>query len=193
MQQIRGCTLGNGGHAAFASIMWSPPLNSRRSHDEVEEGDVDGDGANGDRKKGGGDFQDCLARVSCDVLLVFGKDDPWCKPAYAKKMLKALEERGKNAAIVTSAAPVVPVPIQRYIEITNAGHCPNHEAPKTVGHLVKAWVGAKDQDRRKEQLSLIEQQKHKIFTEEWGEHAATELDKEDIELGLVDRIVSSFM
>lgn len=26
MQQIRGCTLGDGGHAAFASILWSPPL-----------------------------------------------------------------------------------------------------------------------------------------------------------------------
>ena len=26
MHQIRGCTLGNGGHAAFASILWSPPL-----------------------------------------------------------------------------------------------------------------------------------------------------------------------
>lgn len=26
MNQIRGATLGDGGHAAFASILWSPPL-----------------------------------------------------------------------------------------------------------------------------------------------------------------------
>lgn len=25
MNQIRGCTEGKGGHAAFASILWSPP------------------------------------------------------------------------------------------------------------------------------------------------------------------------
>jgi len=30
VQQIRQCTDGNGGHAAFASIMWSPPINSQQ-------------------------------------------------------------------------------------------------------------------------------------------------------------------
>ena len=76
MHQIRGCTLGDGGHAAFASIMWSPPL-------QVQNDDND------DKRNGGG-FQYCLSKVSCDVLLVFGKDDPWCKPAFAKKMMNAL-------------------------------------------------------------------------------------------------------
>ena len=30
VQQIRQCTDGTGGHAAFASIMWSPPINSKQ-------------------------------------------------------------------------------------------------------------------------------------------------------------------
>jgi hypothetical protein len=59
MHQIRGCTLGNGGHAAFASILWSPPLIADPENNKT------------------GNFQDCLAQVPCDVLLVFGKDDPW--------------------------------------------------------------------------------------------------------------------
>lgn len=62
MHQIRGCTLGNGGHAAFASILWSPPLRvfSERGDIQTKE-----------------NFQGCLSQVPCDVLLVFGKDDPW--------------------------------------------------------------------------------------------------------------------
>jgi len=28
VQQIRDCTEGSGGHAAFASILWSPPVGS---------------------------------------------------------------------------------------------------------------------------------------------------------------------
>ena len=206
MHQIRGATLGNGGHAAFASIMWSPPLNALE-HDNKNNG-----------KKG--DFQDCLVRVPCDVLLVFGKDDPWCKPAFAKNMLKALEERqqdNNSATSTTSDANDVPVPIppvHRYVEITNAGHCPNHEAPKAVGHLVKAWVDAKHGNRSKQQLALINniieqqehettgtttsmrhqrQRQHKFFTEEWGENAVVELDRENIELGFIDRFVTSFM
>ena len=43
-----------------------------------------------------GDFQACLSRLNCDVLLMFGRDDPWCKPAFAKKMLNALSQRTGN-------------------------------------------------------------------------------------------------
>jgi hypothetical protein len=68
MHQIRGATLGDGGHAAFASILWSPPLKISPSTRLSE---------SADNRKQKEDFQDCLAQVSCDVLLVFGKDDPW--------------------------------------------------------------------------------------------------------------------
>jgi len=167
IHQIRNCTLGDGGHAAFASILWSPPLNV------YEDG----------RKS---NFQDCLSQIPCDCLLVFGKDDPWCKPAFAKNMLKALEGRRKDLYVV-----------HRYVEITNAGHCPNHEAPQAVGHLVKSWVEAKD--RSKKQLSLTgtatskTEQQHKKFREEWGEHSVSEYNREEIKLGWVDRFVTSFM
>jgi len=87
--------------------------------------------------------------------------------------------------------------VHRYVEITNAGHCPNHEAPQAVGHLVKSWVEAKD--RSKKQLSLTgtatskTEQQHKKFREEWGEHSVSEYNREEIKLGWVDRFVTSFM
>ena len=173
MHQIRSCTLGNGGHAAFASIMWSPPLVS---------------GEDGIR----GDFQDCLKRVPCDVLLVFGKDDPWCKPAFARNMIAALEEREKEHALRSSRSPV-----HRYIEITNTGHCPNHEAPRAVGHLVNRWVDtladSSDGDCHREALSLIEPETGLSFSEEWGEMTVQERQKEDIKLGWVDKIMTSVL
>ena len=138
MNQIRSCTLGNGGHAAFASIMWSPPVvspiqsGSRRTQQGEEEDGIYTT-----------DFYDCLKNVSCDVLLAFGKDDPWCKPVFAKSMLSALEEREQsiiqdeynsnsnrdnhNVAGDDFPAPIHNLPVHRYVEITNTGHCPNHE------------------------------------------------------------------
>lgn len=171
MHQIRGCTTGNGGHAAFASILWSPPL-------KVPD---DPKGNDGTTKKTG--FQECLSRIQCDVLLVFGKDDPWCKPALAKKMLFALDQRG-------------PSKVHRYVEITNAGHCPNHEAPQAVGHVVKSWVTAFD--RSSESLSFMgsststssQSLRSVVFQEEWGETALRECGADDIKLGLIDRLAS---
>mmetsp|Transcript_29633 Transcript_29633/g.42024 ORF Transcript_29633/g.42024 Transcript_29633/m.42024 type:complete len:139 (-) Transcript_29633:345-761(-) len=66
MRQIRACTEGKGGHAAFASIMWSPPATMRPNAESQ-------------------DFFKNLLHVKCDVLLIFGEQDPWCKPAFAKK------------------------------------------------------------------------------------------------------------
>lgn len=170
MHQIRGCTLGNGGHAAFASIMWSPPIVSK--------------------KKDGwtGDFQDCLKNVSCDVLLVFGKDDPWCKPAFARNMLLALEERDKSFGNNGDKLS----PLHRYVEITNTGHCPNHEAPKAVSHLVKKWVDCTKKDRSKANLNLASD-KALSFVEEWGEIIVKERQRNDIEVGWFDKIVTSIM
>ena len=138
--QIRGCTLGTGGHAAFASILWSPPL--KFSDD--------------------GDFQNCLSRVQCDVLLMFGKDDPWCKPAFAKKMLGALDKRE-------------PSKVHRYLEVENCGHCPNHEAPSAVAQAVNSWVEAADGS--KSSLSLVPSGKQ-TFVEPWGETAMQEREKD---------------
>merc|ERR1719437_392404 len=111
--------------------MWSPPVVSKPKNNPNAKGD----------------FYDCLKNVSCDVLLVFGKDDPWCKPSFAKNMLLALEERNSNSGCHHA-----------YVEITNAGHCPNHESPKAVSHLVNLWV-----DRGTTQSTPLR------FVEEWGD------------------------
>ena len=163
MHQIRGCTLGNGGHAAFASIMWSPPV--------VSHGGPSGSGESG----GKGDFYDCLKNVQCDVLLVFGKDDPWCKPSFARNMLLSLEER---TALDSK---------HKYIEISNTGHCPNHEAPKAVGHIVNRWVGSNDRFRATPTYKPI------TFTEEWGDMVVQQREKEDIEISLLDKIVTRIL
>jgi pimeloyl-ACP methyl ester carboxylesterase len=182
MHQIRGCTLGNGGHAAFASIMWSPPLVS------VSRTENDDENVNGQR----GDFYDCLKNVSCDVLLVFGKDDPWCKPAFAKRMLLALEEREGIQHNKDSSSPFH----HRYVEISNSGHCPNHECPRAVGYLVNQWVDCKETDRSKASLSLAAATPHQeplSFAEEWGEMTVRERNRHDIQVGWKDKIVTSMM
>lgn len=155
MNQIRGCTLGNGGHAAFASILWSPPL----------------------LVAGEKDFQKCLAGIDCDVLLMFGKDDPWCKPAFAKKMLQALSTRTNGK-------------VQRYVEVENCGHCPNHEAPQAVGSVVNKWVNSKNRDV--DNLSLVQSDKE-VFDEAWGATPISERQEEDIELSLLDLVAVTFV
>jgi pimeloyl-ACP methyl ester carboxylesterase len=104
IRQIRSGTEGPGGHAAFASILWSPPLE--------------------------GSMYDCLERLQCDVLLLFGRDDPWCKPVFAQAMLQRLQRR-RDA--------------QRrhmYVEMTHVGHCPNHEAPRATAHVLQTWLSS---------------------------------------------------
>lgn len=155
MHQIRGCTLGNGGHAAFASILWSPPL----------------------KVSGEKDFQKCLAGIDCDVLLMFGKDDPWCKPAFAKKMLQALKTRTNGK-------------VQRYIEVENCGHCPNHEAPQAVGSVVTKWVNSRN--RHVDNISLVQREKEH-FVEDWGATPISERQEDDIELSFLDLVAVTFV
>ena len=74
--KIRACTEGNGGHAAFASIMWSAPAS-------------------------GVSFYDALQQVPVDVMLLFGGDDPWCTQAVGKRMhvtLASREDRGRGGS-----------------------------------------------------------------------------------------------
>ena len=163
MHQIRGCTLGDGGHAAFASIMWSPPVISNSKHNP----------------RSSGDFYDCLKNISCDVLLVFGKDDPWCKPSFAKNMMLSLEERNESSANSKGN--------HHYIEITNAGHCPNHEAPKAVGHLVKEWVHGGSREISRTAASP------RTFVEEWGNMEVREKQRDEIEVSLLDKIVTKLL
>ena len=120
------------------------------------------------------DFAQCLSKLKCDVLLIFGKDDPWCKPALAKKMLIALETRE-------------PKKVQRYVELENVGHCPNHEAPQAVSRVVSAWVEADNRDENNLQLANAQGE---VLIEPWGEIVMKELKKEEIQLSMIDKITA---
>jgi hypothetical protein len=83
-----------------------------------------------------------------------------------------------------------PDKVHRYVEIENAGHCPNHEAPQAVAHVVRAWT--KNNDRKRENLSLIDENRI-IFKEEWGETAAAERGIDDIKLSAIDKLATTFV
>lgn len=151
MNDIRSCTEGSGGHAAFTSILWSPPI---------------------DLSPKATTFYEALSKLECDVLLVFGREDSWCKPAFARRMLTQLEKRTNGAA-------------NRYVELSDVGHCPNHEAPRAVAQLVHLWIEA----HNRSECMLPE------FTckEIWGETKAVERRASDIPLSLLDRLAVTFV
>lgn len=119
--------------------------------------------------------------MSCDVLLVFGKDDPWCTPAFAKKMLDALTQRNSSGACC------------RYVQLDNVGHCPNHEAPKAVGSIVSAWLGGGATNDRASRALLLGEGSKETFREEWSDICAHEMDRNDIKVGLLDKLAATFV
>jgi len=174
IQQIRSCTEGKGGHAAFASILWSPPATYH--HDDEKQRNVK-------------DFYQLLKMLKCDVLFVFGQNDPWCKPVLARKMLKSISS-GRVSSSLKSC---------RYLQLSNVGHCPNHEAPQAVAKAVTTWIsgGAGATTTQKDcetildrsKLTFIENgKKEETFIEEWGEISMQELAMEDIQISLMDRL-----
>lgn len=168
MKQIKACTEGQGGHAAFSSILFSPPATFPSLVEPK-------------------DFYKNLALLECDVLLLFGKQDPWCTPAFAKRMFQSLGERKKNHGInnVNDA-----VPVHRYIELDNVGHCPNHESPVAVGLIAGKWVNSLD--RRKEHLVLLEKEEL-VIEETWGAVTAKEIDEGGVSLSMMERLITTFV
>ena len=157
IQQIRDCTeITDGGHAAFASILWSPPINLDRN--ESEEKVM---------------FYPALASVDCDVLLMFGADDPWCKPAFARRMLERVPEHVAS----------------RYIECSKVGHCPNHEAPVATASVLSTWWQFTSEERKNAQLALPKSS----VQEQWGQTELQERKSHEIELSLIDRLVVAFV
>ena len=175
--------MGNGGHAAFASILWSPPLkiSSVRYLHRCLSYEIKICVAHilfpPILKIVNMSFDECLSSLECDVLLMFGRDDPWCKPAFAKRMLQALDKRE-------------PGKVHRYIEIENAGHCPNHEAPQAVARVFHSWVGAAD---RRENASTLVNGEKEVLEEEWGETVIRELKGEQIPLSFMDKVATTFV
>ena len=175
IQQIRDCTEGRGGHAAFASIMWSPPISVPLVQDT---------------KGGGGSstmghFDDCLRHLKCDVLLVFGRDDPWCKPAFAKRMLQRLRDRSTPSATGSTTQVA-----ERYVELSRVGHCPNHEAPAAVARILSTWMDAPAGDRSVNALTLAVEGP---VQERWGCTFIEEKSEAEISVSLVDRLAVAFV
>lgn len=154
VSQIRGCTEGNGGHAAFASIVWSSPSSVLKQE---------------------GTFSDLISKVKCDVLLLFGDDDTWCKPAYAKHMMKILSQRESASSLN-----------QRYFALTNTGHCPNHEAPQAVAHAISRWVASEKRDTQN--LQIVNGPA--TWREKWGSVEMREVEENEFDnLTLSDKLM----
>ena len=145
-QQIQSCTQGNGGHAAFASILWSPPAS-------------------------GYNWFTKLSQLPCHCLLLFGAQDPWCTPAFAKKMLQSLPKKSNFA--------------KRYLELDHVGHCPNHEAPQAVATAITKWMYASNKQTTALGCST--------FSEPWGDIQMKEKNEQDISLTLLDWFAITFV
>lgn len=161
INQIRNCTNGSGGHAAFASILWSAPATFPSSN-----------------KKDG--FYSNLSKLDCDVLLIFGKDDPWCKPSFGRRMFTSLCTRDVDGTEHAGA-------VQRYVELDNVGHCPNHEAPNAVGQVVSRWVHTVR--RREDELRLVDGEVQSV-PEPWGDILAREVREDDVRLSRIDKLLT---
>jgi len=204
MRQIRSCTEGEGGHAAFASILWSSPASFVETSSSTTSG-------SGERNNNKLSFYCALEELEVDVLLIFGKDDPWCTPAFAKRMYQSLAKRKQKHQHV-----------QRYIELENVGHCPNHEAPQIVGHIATRWTSSKRNQRHKDCLVLLDpsdsdldtdldtdiaiddegkngnnkNDRHEqplVMKEPWGDIIAHEIKDEDVKLTLIEKIITSMV
>lgn len=159
IQQIESCTGGKGGHAAFASILWSPPAKFP---------DLDAVG-----------FTSMLSKVQCDVLLIFGQCDPWCKPVFGRLMMRTLQKRIKCTAS------------QRYIELSNVGHCPNHEAPQAVARLLQRWISSLERASLVLVKDVAKDNNDSLTVESWGIVKAEEVNHEKLHTpSLHERLIS---
>lgn len=154
VKQIRSCTEGKGGHAAFASILYSPPATYTAKN-----------------------FYDELSNLKCDVLLLFGKDDPWCTPAFAKRMYQCLEQRKQEEYV------------GRYIEIDNVGHCPNHEAPTAVGKICQRWIRT---DKERRGFKPLIDNENDDFSEKWCRDIQAR-EVKDSSLSVMEKLITTFI
>jgi len=103
VEQIRAVTdASEGGHAAFASILWSPPATL---------------------PGGAGGFEALLQLCGCDALLLYGADDPWCSPPFGRAAARALKRRacaGERRTELVLLSPAGHCPHHEAPEAANA-------------------------------------------------------------------------
>ncbi len=91
-------------------------------------------------------------------------------------------------------------PIQRYVELENVGHCPNHEAPIAVGSIASLWTSNSDRDKHALDL-LVGSSKNTNsgggncdnFNEAWGNVSAREIENDEVKLSLIEKIITTFV
>ncbi|KAL3808727.1 hypothetical protein ACHAXA_010893 [Cyclostephanos tholiformis] len=203
--KIRACTeVSNGGHAAFASILWSPPASEARGTTTVPDDDAL-------PPPTAVDFYRTLGELEVDTLLLFGADDPWCTPAIAKRMHATLQPPSSNNITTTTTTTTservdesYPRPhARRYVSLENVGHCPNHEAPTAVARVLSRWIGATSSstktndgeyyDGGRRDVTLVYGDVERV-SEPWGVVGMREVPIEESRNPAVfDRIVSSLV
>lgn len=88
-----------------------------------------------------------------------------------------------------------PEKVHRYVELSNVGHCPNHEAPQAVAKLVDAWIAAKDVTagtNNRKVVSLVRGDQE-LIAEQWGDVLLRERQTNEIPLSFMDRLATSFV
>jgi len=110
---------------------------------------------------------------------MFGANDPWCKPSFARRMYDSLQQRQNSNDAV-----------HRYIELDNVGHCPNHEAPQAVGEAVRRWAGSSQ--RHNSALTLVDG-KEKVIEEPWGKIVMKELTGEEANMSFLDKLFTKLV
>ena len=134
---IRGVTeRSQGGHAAFASIMWSRPatlwmMNKRGRQEEAK------------------DFYALLTEgVEQDCLLLYGAEDPWCSPEFGRSAMRALQarEEGSKEGREGGGGEGRRTRRELYVELSPSGHCPHHETPEATNSILSRWIGSRGRD-----------------------------------------------
>ena len=180
VQDIQSCTNGPGGHAAFASILWSPPLSVPTILDHSN-----GSTSITSTTTTTTNFYDCLAQVSCPVLLCYGQDDPWCKPVFAKQMLQRLQQRHASSW-------------SAYVELSNVGHCPNHEAPVATATVIHKWLPHVmnldvNDPHHAHPAGLLLDGLPLTVEETWGQTTVQERNVDDIQCDWTDQIAVALL
>lgn len=178
VKEIRQCTeLSKGGHAAFSSILWSPPAKFP--------------------DLGATDFGAMLESLECDVLILFGRDDPWCTPAFGRRMARKLASRlsAPQASSQEAECNQDKKFVHRYVELDNVGHCPNHEAPQAVAKVLGRWVAASSDSqnsRSKAYLKLVHDEEDAVTIEPWGEVIIHEIEEAEVlaEQSFIDKMLT---
>jgi len=78
---------------------------------------------------------------------------------------------------------------QRYIELDDVGHCPNHESPQAVAKILRRWLSASDR-RHQSLLLLRDNEEDSVTVEPWGIVKMREVEDNDVHpSSLFDRMI----